>query len=282
MTDGFILHNATGIRTRIVSRLDGKGYDITKRMDTFPPKNNKLICNLLVGPHAVRSGQIVYVNDSALSVPFPDHRLAYRSQDVRFRIFLDTVDPALVAQSGATNFNGETYIKAYTAQFGGDLAVVGGSSTLRFGSGGGTMVQREKSNPLGCKPYETQFNGDAVLVHRGDCTFLEKLVYAQYAGASGVIVVSDEDAVISPSATPEEIAAAGDIDDVALILLPHTVGKVVAAMVDAAGTFGYGHLMIAVDTETHVRMESVDQTPGETGQIMYINGHALLNTRLII
>lgn len=29
--DGFVLHNVSGIRTHIVSRLDRKGYDITKR-----------------------------------------------------------------------------------------------------------------------------------------------------------------------------------------------------------------------------------------------------------
>jgi ER degradation enhancer, mannosidase alpha-like 1 len=28
--DGFMVKSITGIRTRIVSRLDGKGYDITK------------------------------------------------------------------------------------------------------------------------------------------------------------------------------------------------------------------------------------------------------------
>jgi mannosidase alpha-like ER degradation enhancer 1 len=42
VTDGFILHNMSGIRAHIVSRLDGKGYDITKRMVYFPPKGNKL------------------------------------------------------------------------------------------------------------------------------------------------------------------------------------------------------------------------------------------------
>ena len=31
--NGYILHNISGIRTHIVSRLDGKGYDITKRTD---------------------------------------------------------------------------------------------------------------------------------------------------------------------------------------------------------------------------------------------------------
>ncbi|KAG0709546.1 glycoside hydrolase family 47 protein [Suillus ampliporus] len=264
VADGFILHNVTGIRAHIVSRLDRKGYDITK-----------------LGPHAVRTGQMVYVNDSALWEPIPDPGPTYRSKDVQLRIFLDTFDPALVAQPGATNFNGETYIKAYTAQFGVDLAALGGS--FLFGYGEGTEVQRDKSNPLGCKPYETEFDGNAVLVHRGDCTFLEKLVYARHAGASGVIVVSDEDTPINPSASAEEITAAGEIGDVALVLLPHTVGKSVTAMVDAAGMFGYGHVMFTVDSEAQGWTEgAIDHTPGDIGQILYINGHPLLNTRLIL
>ncbi|KAG1755785.1 glycoside hydrolase family 47 protein [Suillus lakei] len=266
VADGFILHNVTGIRTHIVSRLDRKGYDITK-----------------LGPHAVRTGQMVYVNDSALWEPLPDPRPAYRSQDVQLRIFLDTFDPALVTQPGASSFNGETYIKAYTAQFGGDLAALDDSNALRFGYWEGTEVQRDKSNPLGCKPYETKFNGNAVLVHRGECAFLEKLVYARDAGASGVLVVSDEDAPINPSASAAEIAAAGDISDVVLVLLPSTVGNSVTAMVDAAGMFGYGHVMFAVDAEPQAWTEGlIDPTPGEFGQILYINGHPLLNTRLII
>jgi hypothetical protein len=32
LPDGFIIHNVTGIRTLMVQRLDGKGYDIRKRM----------------------------------------------------------------------------------------------------------------------------------------------------------------------------------------------------------------------------------------------------------
>ncbi|KAG1753952.1 glycoside hydrolase family 47 protein [Suillus paluster] len=266
VADGFILHNVTGIRAHIVSRLDRKGYDITK-----------------LGPHAVRTGQMVYVNDSALWEPIPAPGPTYRNQDVQLRIFLDTFDPALVAQPEATYFNGETYVKAYTAQFGGDLAALSGSTPLRFGYGEGTELQRDKSNPLGCKPYETDFDGNAVLVHRGDCTFLEKLVYARRAGASGVVVVSDEDVPINPSASPEEIAAAGEISDVALVLLPHTIGKSVTTMVDAAGMFGYGHVIFAIDPEAQGWTEgTIDHTPGDIGQILYINGHPLLNTRLIL
>ena len=31
VSDGFLVHNVTGLRVHIVSRLDGKGYDITRR-----------------------------------------------------------------------------------------------------------------------------------------------------------------------------------------------------------------------------------------------------------
>ena len=35
VSNGYILHNVSGIRTHIVSRLDGNGYDVTKRTDTY-------------------------------------------------------------------------------------------------------------------------------------------------------------------------------------------------------------------------------------------------------
>ena len=32
LPDGYVLHNVTGIRVQIVSRMDGKGYDVAKCM----------------------------------------------------------------------------------------------------------------------------------------------------------------------------------------------------------------------------------------------------------
>lgn len=31
VSDGYIVQNVSGLRARIVSRLDGRGYDVTKR-----------------------------------------------------------------------------------------------------------------------------------------------------------------------------------------------------------------------------------------------------------
>lgn len=36
VSDGYILQDVSGIRAHIVSRMDGKGYDVTKRECYFP------------------------------------------------------------------------------------------------------------------------------------------------------------------------------------------------------------------------------------------------------
>ncbi|KAF9247222.1 glycoside hydrolase family 47 protein [Melanogaster broomeanus] len=269
--DGFLLQNITGIRARVVSRLDGKGYDITK-----------------LGPHAVRTGQLVYVNDTALFSP-EDETKALRTPDVRLRIFLDTVDPLLQAGPGMLEMDADFHVTAHTASFGADLTSLSErANPLHFGRDEGVRIQRDKTNLLGCKPFDQDFHGDAVLLWRGGCTFLEKLINARNAGASGAIVISEEDLPINPSATAEEIEAAGNLDDVALVLLSHTAGKSLAAMVQAGGMFGYGQVLFSIDAEgwssgagtAEGRLNH--EMAGQTMNVLYINGHPLLNTRLLV
>ncbi|KAI6151993.1 glycoside hydrolase family 47 protein [Pisolithus tinctorius] len=258
--DGFVIQNVTGIRAHIVSRLDGRGYDITR-----------------LGPHAVRSGQVVYVNDTELRSSSESLARLQRRPTVRLRIFLDTMDPLLVTQVGTVETDTNIYITAQTAQFGADPT----RKAMTFGHEGGVRVRRDESNPLGCREYDQKFGGDAVLVWRGECTFLEKLVQAQKADASGVIVISDDDEAVNPSATAEEIAAAGDLDDVALVLLPLTPGKGLAAMVEGAGVLGYGNVLFSVDFEG-VPPATRRDGDVENMHVLYVNGHPVLNTRLLV
>ncbi|KIK98757.1 glycoside hydrolase family 47 protein [Paxillus rubicundulus Ve08.2h10] len=266
--DGFLLHNITGIRAQVVSRLDGKGYDITK-----------------LGPHAVRTGQLVYINDTAL-LPPEDETKVLHSPNIRLRIFLDTSDPMLPVQPGMLEMNAEIHVTAHTALFGADLkatSLLERAEPLRFGRTEGVRIQRDNTNLLGCKPFDHDFAGDTVFLWRGDCTFLEKLVHARNAGASGVIVASNEDSPINPSATAEEIAAVGDLDDVALVLLPLAAGKSIAAMVEAAGVFGYGHVLFSIDSEGWSgQARASEETAGLATHVLYINGHPLQNTRLLV
>ncbi|KAL4075930.1 glycoside hydrolase family 47 protein [Scleroderma citrinum] len=270
VVDGFVLQNVTGIRAHIVSRLDGRGYDITQ-----------------LGPHAVRTGQLVYINDTSLLSPAENLAKLQRQPTVRLRIFLDTIDPLLENRAGMVDMDADIYLTAYTAQFGVDPSAPSASTATLFGHSDGMQIRKDDSNRLGCTDYEEDFGGDAVLVWRGECTFLEKLVYARKAGASGVIVISNDDEPVNPSATLEEIAAAGDLDDVVLVLLPHTTGKGLAAMVDGAGVLSYGHVLFSLDRWTlppqgWTEEEILEEENRENAMhILYVNGRPLLNTRLL-
>ncbi|KAH7922461.1 glycoside hydrolase family 47 protein [Leucogyrophana mollusca] len=262
--EGFILHNISGIRAHMVTRLDGKGYDLTK-----------------LGPHAVRSGQIVYVDDRAL-LSDPSEATASdasgRHTDVQLRFFFETIDPQLQVQPGMLDITPEVYVTATTARFGGDPSSY--HAPIRFGHGQGVRVRRDTANSLGCKPYDEDFAGDAILALRGDCTFIEKLAYARAAGASGVIVINDSDSPLSPSANADDIAAAGDLSDVALVLLTRTEGESVTAILDTSEGHGAGHLMVTIHPEGWPAQTNA--LPLDTNRVLYINGHPILNSRLLI
>ncbi|KAG6378813.1 glycoside hydrolase family 47 protein [Boletus reticuloceps] len=269
VAEGFLLQNITGIRAHVVSRLDGKGYDITK-----------------LGPHSVRTGQLVYVNDTALLLPEDGFRIP-QIPDVRLRIFLDSMDPMLPARPGMVELNADFHVTAHTATFGADVTMARRPKSLAFGRPEGVRIRRDTSNSLGCRPFDQDFAGDAAFVWRGDCTFLEKLIYARDAGASGIIVVNTDDTPINPSAGSNEVAAAGELHDVALALLSHTAGKNIAAMLDASGLFGYGNVLFSIDSDgwsgqPKAEGDKYGDQGDHTPHVLYINGHPLLNTRLLI
>ena len=239
----------------------------------------------LVGPHSVRTGQLVYINDTALLLS-EDGFKAPHTPDVRLRIFLDTMDPILPARPGMVELNGGFHVTAHTATFGADVTMAGSPKSLVFGRAEGVQIRRDVTNLLGCQPFDQDFAGDAIFLWRGHCTFLEKLTYARDAGASGVIVVNTDDTSINPSATSDEVAAAGELHDVALVLLSHTAGKNIAAMLDASGLFGYGNVLFSIDPEGWSSQPKAggnkhDQG-GQTPHVLHINGHPLLNTRLLV
>jgi mannosidase alpha-like ER degradation enhancer 1 len=107
---------------------------------------------------------------------------------------------------------------------------------------------------------------------------------ARDAGSVGVLVVSDEDVAMNPTADPKELEAAGDLGDVGLVVLPLQVGQLVHEMLDSTEERG-GQVMLQVDPE---RMSApspdvLHETEKEkVHKILYLNGHPLLNTRLLI
>ena len=55
--DGFVLQNITGIRAHIVSRLDGKGYDLVKCQSFRPPCLLKARLNVFTQWLSILSGE---------------------------------------------------------------------------------------------------------------------------------------------------------------------------------------------------------------------------------
>jgi len=131
------------------------------------------------------------------------------------------------------------------------------------------------------------------LVDRGNCTFLEKLALAKEAGASGVVVISDGEIEINPTAAKEELDEAGDISDVALVVLTRSEGNFIAGMVDVMNTLTSGQVKFIVHADhddvpepenggdTNVT-DNQNNDRNRVNRVLYLNGHPLLNTRLML
>ncbi|PBL02491.1 alpha mannosidase-like protein [Armillaria gallica] len=251
--EGFMVSNVTGIRVHIVRRLDGKGYEIRK-----------------LGHYSVRPGQLVYINDTSLFANQVDSSV----ETLRLRFHIEGVDPMLrLVDNQDLSDNHETYLTAWTGFFGGDISHHE-QNPLRFADPNGLPVYRVDDNLLGCSPYSTSHQDSVILTYRGDCTFLQKLLMARSAGAAGVLVVSDEDVALNPTANADEVLGAGGMDDVAIAVLSRQAGNLIDEMMDMAESRGIGRVMNVEE------VQDVEEQP--TNRILYINGHPLLNTRLLV
>lgn len=253
-----------------------------------------LTLNLAVGHYAVRPGHIVYINDTALLLGPADATTDIRRDtDVQLRFFVDIADPMVEIQPGMLDMlqasnEMEAVVTGYTASFGGDLSVnaLFDVPPLRIGHKDGLPIIQDGTNPTGCLPYKHPLEDSVVLVNRGDCTFLEKLVQAKLASAAGVLVLSDEETAINPTANADELVAAGELGDVAIVLLPKRAGQILTEMLESSER-GTGQVKMVLDQ--HSEMENTGHVPQEKEEmakdphrILYLNGHALLNTRILV
>jgi len=256
-----------------------------------------LTCSDSVGPHFVRAGQLVFVDDQRLigtsdtPVTAPN-----RVPVINLQFSIKDIDPMFQVQAGATEGSVEATLLANTALFGADPSLPGSDrEQTRFVHRDGVRLVQDPSNQYGCDPYERSFLHEVLLVDRGECTFLKKLLTAKDAGASGVIVINSDDTRVTPSIDDDERAEVGNLaDDVVLVVLTKTAGKTVTDMISRAQGFGVGQVMFTVDPEsmqvaprrkrTKVDTSSnvMDKLKDDIHKVLYLNGHALVNTRLVV
>lgn len=252
-----------------------------------------------MGPYSVKTGQIVYVNDSDLLLapldgkgPVEGQSKKRRLPQVELRLYMDLMESADLTLQLRHDTPTEAFIDASTAMFGADPSTMDPQNPIRFGHGGGVRLVRDPTNPLGCESYKQEYAGEAIVVQRGDCTFLDKLFEAAVAGASGVVVISDEAHGINPSADPEEIQAVGDmLDEVAVVVVNQDDGEMLTTMMDAAESMGVGQIMMAISPTPEMTSNGHDASipPDEamrkardSSRVLYLNGHPLINTRLLV
>jgi len=93
----------------------------------------------------------------------------------------------------------------------------------------------------------------------------------------------------------EEREDVGDkVDDVALVILTKTAGEAVIDMVKRTQYLGVGQVMFMVDPESrqvgakrkptkrHKNSNEMDKLKDDFQKVLYLNGHALVNTRLVV
>jgi mannosidase alpha-like ER degradation enhancer 1 len=241
----------------------------------------------------VLTGQTIYINDRALATVLSggeETQIERRHPNVQLRIFIDFVDASSYILSAVGGLASDAVFTANTALFAGNPTIPYQSSgkALRFGQGEGVGLVRDPANPTGCRGYTQTFANEAILVRRGECTFLEKLIRAHEVGASGVVVINDSEAGINPSAGTEDLVDIGDsLDDAAIVLLRESDGRQVTAMLDMAEDHHTGRVVLVLESMAH-DTASVEQEPAqEQGRfaeksVLYINGHALHNTKLLV
>lgn len=239
---------------------------------------------------------MVYVNDSDLifapkgGKQSEPQRQKKRIPEVTLRLSLENFD---YIQAGMSDILTEVLVTASTAIFGGDpVAADLPHGHIQFGHGAGVGLIRDKSNAHGCLPYKRRFDGEALVVERGQCTFVEKLFEAAVAGASGVIALTEDEASLSPSASPEDIRDMDNsLDDVAIVTTARAETILVTAMLDSAELYGNQVRMVIVPTRepppsvgepgSTVPLDEQRTKAREGNRVLYLNGHPLLNTRLM-
>ena len=237
---------------------------------------------------------MVYINDTVLATKFGNLQvkpMEGRQVDAQLRIFIDFIGADSHIPPAVGDLVSDAVFTVSTGLFAGDPSdpFPDNGKALRFGQGEGVGLVRDRVNPTGCHAYTQAFADEAILVHRGGCTFLEKLQRAHEVGASGVVVINDSDGAITPSANSEELKDIGDsLDDAAVVVLRASDGRQVSAMLDVAeDNHHVGRVVLVVENlEGDPAYPEQDPTEDQSGfasnRVLYINGYALLNTRLLI
>ncbi|CAG8586677.1 13171_t:CDS:10 [Funneliformis mosseae] len=164
--NGLIANRLKGLKLELTKRVDRKGYDVTK-----------------VDNYRIYPGQIFEIRDPAVK-KFWIKQQTYSTSTLR--VYISTLS------NEVSSFDYLTAVASFGPKITSELPVR-------------TLVQI--TSPYGCEDYNTEettlIDGNIVFVKRGVCTFVEKVLRAQEAGAKGIVIWSDDNYLFQP-VSPEE------------------------------------------------------------------------------
>ncbi|PVF93371.1 hypothetical protein CPB86DRAFT_715665 [Serendipita vermifera] len=285
---GVLVMETMGLRVAVRSRFDGRGYDITK-----------------IGHLQVRQGEKVFFNDTLLfgvdAAEAPTSQTRAPSIPLNFRTIRPsnpTVYDTVEKPEDLVQVTSEFIVEASTAEFGIDIDKARWispeeTSTTSFGLAGADLI-RIPENPLGCSPYDQRLHNvtnKMIYVERGECLFIEKLAHARKAGAMGVIVWHEAEDPIRPTAESDDLRTYGkDIEGGVLLVVPGSAHSIIANRLSLAEQDPANNILTVklekewpdelVESRVSLKPEP-SRTKPTPGRILYINGHAMINTEIM-
>lgn len=247
--NGFLVRSIQGLRMQITRRLDEKGgYDITK-----------------IGHHRIPSSSTVFLSDPAVMLALrPDYVVKAGSRAV--------IDASAIVDLNFVTSLTSLSVQGAKAGFGPpiDTAPDGLFPMALFDI-------NATDNARACSavnaPRET-LGSYALIARRGVCTFAQKMRNAVDAGAAAVVILSDEEDLLVPSADPLELV--GITQPIPLVLLPKAEGdKLLRALSASEGRAMLDSASLSSSGSTHSPMDDLANTP------VIVNGHHLINCRLV-
>lgn len=205
--NSYHIRQISGLRIQITRRVDDTGgYDITR-----------------IGPYRISSSSTVYISDPAVVLALNPKAFV----PPEGASFLDRQDDARVdlvfRESDGTEF---LRTAAAKAAFGPDfLHAVRSLATDESPEEGSSLRVSllPDDNLNACAPVVLSYGSEAgeaatvAVALRGNCTFVRKMQNAMQAGAAALLVLSDEEELLVPSADSDELAAMPRLIPVALL-----------------------------------------------------------------
>ncbi|CAG8493880.1 12712_t:CDS:10 [Ambispora gerdemannii] len=247
--DGLVVNNLHGLKLQLTRREDRKGYEATK-----------------VDDHRILPGQILEIRDPAVRNVW----IKQQTYDISIIRIMD--------EENSVNY--QDFLAA-SATFGLEVTKRLPVSNLVYIA----------SSPLGCSAFsaeeQNRIRNQLLMLKRGGCPFVDKVLHAQNAGARAVVIVSDDNSLFQPA--PPAEADVLDIRIPCILVTLETGLQLEMRLSHSTNTSKSEHPLIndnqkskvvyatilprPVDSPTFIKNEGDDAR-------LTINGHIIHNIRL--